>query len=272
MNMFFESVKKFGDHPDDWEFRRKDAPTSHANGDLHEAAAKMWEELHRAAEADRKRAKSQQRKAEAALKREQERAQTERQARAKANSDLAKLREQVKMAHTKTPDRTRRVGLLSGLLSRDAVDKLCVEEIGERMQTLFSERDLRQHNATAQVDLVIGQLTEALYQRHTDQFAKRKRGSNAPTVSAFLETHAGKSASPCRRCFKAYTIVSTDGWDESSWDGTGGIEGIIKSAADPSKPTIKRVNKVQQKLDALTDVVRRKQWEDAEQMVNAWCS
>ena len=212
VNMFFESVKKFGDHPDDWEFRRKDAPTSHANGDLHEAAAKMWEELHRAAEADRKRAKSQQRKAEAALKREQERAQTERQAREKADAELAKLREQLKEGtHKEHPIRTERVDLLSGLLSQDAVDKLSAEEIGERMQTLFSERDLRQHNATAQVDLVIGQLTEALYQRHTDQFGKRKRGSNAPTVSEFLETHAGKSASWCRRCFKAFTIVTFSG-------------------------------------------------------------
>jgi hypothetical protein len=270
VNMFFESVKKFGDHPDDWEFRRKDAPTSHENGDLDEAAAKMWEELHRAAEADRKRAKSQQRKAEAALKREQERAQTERQAREKADAELAKLREQVKKAHTKRPDRTERVGLLSGLLSQDVVDMFSAEQIGERMQTLFSERNLRQYNATAQVDLVIGQLTEALYQRHNALFGKRKRRSNAPTVSEFLETHADKSASWCRRCHKAYSIVSAGGWDESSWDGTGGIEGINKSAGDPNKPTLKRVNKVQQKLDALTDVVRRKQWEDAEQMVNEW--
>ena len=87
-------------------------------------------------------------------------------------------------------------------------------------------------------------MTEALYQRHADLFGKRKRGSNAPTVSEFLETHAGKSASWCRRSYKAYGIVTADGWDESSWDGTGGIEGIIKSAADPKRPTVKRVSKL----------------------------
>ena len=119
---------------------------------------------------------------------------------------------------------------------------------------------------------MIGQLTEALYQRHADLFGKRKRRSNAPTVSEFLETHAGKSASWCRRCYKAYTIVTADDWDEGSWDGTGGIEGIIKSASDPNKPKVKRVSKAQQKLDALTDVVRKRQWRSAEQMVSDWDS
>jgi hypothetical protein len=126
----------------------------------------------------------------------------------------------------------------------------------------------------AQVDLVIGQLTGALYQRHAELFGKRKRGSNAPTVSEFLETHAGKSASWCRRCYKAYLIVTdTSGDGQSaldSWDGTGGIEGIIKAAYDPNRPKVKRVSKVQQRLDALTDVVRRKEWEYAERMVTDW--
>jgi hypothetical protein len=271
VNMFFDSVRKFGDHPDDWEFRRKDPNASHANGDLHEAAAKMWEGLHEAAEADRKWAERRQKKAEAALKREQKKAQTEREAREKADAELAKLREQMKKDHAKAASgRSERVDVLSGLLSQDVVDMFSAEQIGERMQTLFSERNLRQCNATAQVDLVIGQLTEALYKRQTALFGKRKRGSNAPTVSEFLETHAGKSASWCRRCYKAYSIVSADGWDKGSWDRTGGIEGIIKSADDSNKPMVKRVNKVQQKLDALTDVVRRKQWENAEQMVHEW--
>jgi hypothetical protein len=52
----------------------------------------------------------------------------------------------------------------------------------------------------------------------------------------------------------------------------GGIEGIIKAAADPNRPTVKRVSKVQKRLDALTDVVRQKQWEYAERMVNDWDS
>ena len=60
-------------------------------------------------------------------------------------------------------------------------------------------------------------------------------------------------------------------WTEDAWDGTGGIEGIIKQMAGvPLAPVKKRVSKTQQKLDALTDVVRRKEWENAEQMVNFW--
>ena len=149
------------------------------------------------------------------------------------------------------------------------MDKLSADQIGQRMQTLFAERERREYNLTAQVDLVIGQLTEALYQRHAALFGKRKRGSNAPTVSEFLRDPCGKSASWCRRCYKAYTIVITAGWDG---DATGGIEGIIKSASDPNKPKIKRVGKVQQKLDALADVVRRKDWEHAERMVSDWDS
>jgi hypothetical protein len=119
-----------------------------------------------------------------------------------------------------------------------------------------------------EVDLVIGQLTGALYQRHATVSGKRMRGSKAPTISKFLETHAGKSASWCRRCFEACTIITAD--DLDSWDCTGGIEGIFKAAAHPKKPKIKRVGKVQQKLDALTALARKKQWEYAERMVNDW--
>ena len=115
---------------------------------------------------------------------------------------------------------------------------------------------------------MIGQLTEALYQRHATLFGKRKRGSNAPTVSEFLETHAGKSASWCRRCFKAYTIVTAADWDQA-WDGTGGIEGSSRLRPIRTSPR-SSVSKVQQRLDALTDVVRRKEWEYAERMVDDW--
>jgi len=165
-----------------------------------------------------------------------------------------------------------RVDLLSGLLSQETLDKLSPEQIGKKIESLYGEHETRDRNTTAQVDLVIGQLTEALYRLHAKLFGKRKRGSNVPTVSEFLETHAGRSASWCRRCFKAYGIVTADGWDESSWDGTGGIEGIIKSATDPNRPKVKRLSKVQQRLDALTDAVRKREWQDAEEMVNVWDS
>jgi hypothetical protein len=170
--------------------------------------------------------------------------------------------------YTGVSDRTECVDLFSRLLPRATVEKLSAEQIAERMQSLFVEREAREYNMTAQVDLVIGQLTGALYQQHATLFGKRKRGSNAPTISEFLETHTGKSASWCRRCFKAYSIVTADDWD--SWDCTGSIEGIIKAAADPNKPRIERVSKVQQRLDVLTDMVRRKEWEYAERMVIDW--
>ena len=202
-----------------------------------------------------------------------EQAKREREARDLVEAELAKVREQLSKAKARakpTADPTERVDLLSGLLSQEAVDKLDADQIAERMATLFSERERRQHNTTAQADLVIGQLTEALYRRHAELFGARKRGSNKPTVSTFLENYAGKSASWCRRCYKAFLIVTADDWNASSWDGTGGIEGINKSAADPNRHKPKRVNKVQQKLDALTDVVRRKEWEDAERLVSDW--
>ena len=259
----YESFVADGGHPDDWEIRKKGMKAPRSNGGLNDA---MWEGRCNLEEVRRKNA--EERRDEA-----QQEAKREREARDKADAELAKLREQLNKAKARAkaaPDPTERVDLLSGLLSQAEVDKLSAEQIGERMATLFSERDLRQHNVTGQVDLVIGQLTAALYQRHAALFGKRKRGSNAPTVSEFLETHAGKSASWCRRCYKAFLIVTADDWDASSWDGTGGIEGINKSAADPNKPTVTRVNKVQQKLDALADVVRRKEWEDAERLVSDW--
>jgi hypothetical protein len=42
----------------------------------------------------------------------------------------------------------------------------------------------------------------------------------------------GKSASWCRRCYKAHIIVTADNRDAGCWDDPGGIEGIIKTAAD----------------------------------------
>jgi hypothetical protein len=152
------------------------------------------------------------------------------------------------------------------------VDKLSPEQIAERMVTLNGERERRDFNQAAQIDLVVGQLTEALYQRYEAIYGKRKRGSNAPTVSEFLETHAGVSASWCRRCFKAYGIVTAGDWDENSWDGTGGIEGIIKSVSDPNRPKVKRVSRVQRQFAELTDLVRNRDWQRAEYLVNIWDS
>jgi hypothetical protein len=252
----YENFKNSGGHPDDWELYKKGS----APKDGLRVIANLEASLRKNAEAMRDFAECQRKRAEAA-------AAKERKAREKADAENAKLREQLNKAKEHANDEC--ADLFSSLLPHAVVDKLSAEQIAERMQGLFAERECREYNLTAQVDLVIGQLTEALYQRHATLFGKRKRGSNAPTVSEFLETHAGKSASWCRRCYKAYMIVITVGWDG---DATGGIEGIIKSASDPNKPKIKRVSKVQQRLDALTEVVRRKDWEDAERLVNVWDS
>jgi hypothetical protein len=261
-NKLYESFKNGGGHPDDWEILKKGAASksdSDARARQAEADAEMGEML-RKDEADKRK------QAEAA-------ADTERKARANAEAEAAKLREQLDKAKTQAkaaPDSTECVALFSRLLPLATVDKLSAEQIAGRMKSLFVEREAREYNMTAQVDLVIGQLTGALYQRHATLFGKRKCGSNAPTISEFLETHTGKSASWCRRCFKAYSIVTADDWD--NWDCAGSIEGIIKDAADPNRPKVKRVSKVQQRLDALADVVRRKDWEDAERMVIDWDS
>jgi hypothetical protein len=244
---------KNGGHPDDWIIREKNGDSLRRLADMEASLRKNAEEMRKYAEAD---------------------ADNARKARAKTQAENAKLREQLDKARAAkaAPDPSVYVGLFSGLLSQTDLDKLSPEQIAERMETLFNERERREHNVAAQIDLVIGQLTDALYQRHKALFGKRKRGSNTPTVQEFLETHAGKSASWCRRCFKAYIIATADDWDDSSWDGTGGIEGIIKSATDPNRPKAKRVSKVQKRLHALTDAVRRREWHDAEEMVNTWDS
>ena len=111
-------------------------------------------------------------------------------------------------------------------------------------------------NQAAQIDLVIGQLTEALYQRHAAMFGKRKRGSNAPTVSEFLETHAGKSASWCRRCYKAYTS-SHGGWWLMAM-ARAGSRASSSRRADPNRPRSSASTRCSRTLDALADAVRRK--------------
>jgi hypothetical protein len=266
-NKLYESFKNGGGHPDDWELYRKGTAPK-PNPSLDEVRVRMAEHEAKIAEACHQAEEMRRRHAEVDAARD-------RKAREKADAENAKLREQLDKAKEEAKTSrgpNERVDLLSGLLSQERLDKLSPEQISERMETLFGERERRQYNLTGQIDLVIGQLTDALYQRHAALFGKRKRISNGPTISEFLEGHAGKSASWCRRCYKAYIIVTADDWDQGSWDGTGGIEGIIKVAADPNKPTVKRISKVRQRLDALADVVRRKEWESAERLVNAWDS
>jgi hypothetical protein len=101
-------------------------------------------------------------------------------------------------------------------------------------RNMWHIRHSKRGGECGEVDLVIGQLTGALYQRHATVSGKRMRGSKAPTISEFLETHAGKSASWCRRCYKAYTMLRADDWD--NWDCTGSTEGIIKAGTESERP------------------------------------
>ena len=45
---------------------------------------------------------------------------------------------------------------------------------------------------------------------------------------------------------------------------------IIKAARDPDRPRIKRISKVQKRLDALTEAVRRRAIDEAVDLVQTW--
>lgn len=57
-------------------------------------------------------------------------------------------------------------------------------------------------------------------------YGKRRRGSNAPTIGEFLPQYAGKSASWCRRCYKANSLFVSQDWSPEDWYRSGDIEGI----------------------------------------------
>jgi hypothetical protein len=250
----YESFKRDGGHPDEWEIRRRghedSGHTSAGEAASLRAAAKLRERAERKA---RERAELE--------------AERQSQAREQAEAEVSRLREQLRRAKRK-PTATEYVDLMSGLLKSSVLDAMGPDDISAKIEALFAERDRRDHNRAAQVDLLVGQLTSALYRCFEKQFGKPKRCSK-PTVTEYLEQYADKSASWCRRCFKAYTFVTSDDWQQECWDGRGGIEGIIRSASQP-RPIAKRVSKVQRRLNALSEVVRNRQWQDAEAMVSEW--
>ncbi len=63
-----------------------------------------------------------------------------------------------------------------------------------------------------------------------------------------------------------------DAWPEieARLDGSVSIENILKAARDPDRPTIKRISKVQKRLDALTEAVRRRAIDEAVDLVETW--
>jgi hypothetical protein len=132
-NKMYASFMNGGGHPDDWELYKKgSAPKNDDCARQAEADAEMAEML-RKNEADKRK------KAEAA-------AAKERKARNKAEAEAAALREELAKAKAQAktaPDANERVTMLSGLLSQETVDTLSAEQIAERMQTLFCERERR---------------------------------------------------------------------------------------------------------------------------------
>ena len=153
------------------------------------------------------------------------------------------------------------------------LDALSADEI----TALWQEKGNRKHNETAQLDLVLGQLTTRLHEIWHDlhgphSATPRKRGSNAPTLAAFVQQYAGKSASWCQRCLSALNHVLSEQWPEieARLDGSVSIENILKAARDPDRPKIKRISKVQKRLDALTEAVRRRAIDEAVDLVETW--
>jgi hypothetical protein len=124
---------------------------------------------------------------------------------------------------------------------------------------------------------VLGQLTMRLHEIWHDlhgprSATPRKRGSNAPTLTALVRQYAGKSASWCQRCLSAFEHVFSEEWPEieARLDGSVSIENILKAARDPDRPMVRRVSKVQKKLDQLADAVRQRAFDDAVDLVETW--
>ena len=57
---------------------------------------------------------------------------------------------------------------------------------------------------------------------------------------------------------------------EARLDGSVSVENILKAARDPDRPKIKRISKVQKRLDALTEAVRRRAIDEAVGLVQTW--
>ena len=92
--------------------------------------------------------------------------------------------------------------------------------------------------------------------------------------TAFLKEYARKSASWCQRCCSALNHVLSEEWPdiEARLDGSVSIENILKAARDPNRPTARRVSRVQKKLDALSDAVRRRAIDEAVDLGETWAS
>ena len=262
-------------HPDDWG-PKKNGRTAR----LPPVAEAMWQAKLAEVESARRIAEN---KLESALDRaecEKARAERESQARGRAEAEIEKLKEQLSKAKAKAKPGgpTQTVDLLSSLLPGGVLDALSADEVAGKINALWQEKGNRKHNETAQLDLVLGQLTKRLHEiwhdlHGPDSATPRKRGdTNAPTLTAFVQQYAGKSASWCQRCLSALNHVLSEQWPEieARLDGSVSIENILKAARDPDRPMVRRISKVQKRLDALTEAVRRRAIDDAVDLVETW--
>ena len=87
-----------------------------------------------------------------------------------------------------------------------------------------------------------------------------------------MQQYAGKSASWCQRCLSALNHVLSEQWPEieARLDGSVSIENIRKAARDPNRPPVRRISKVQKRLDALTEAVRQRAFDEAVDLVRTW--
>ena len=161
------------------------------------------------------------------------------------------------------------------LMDEERLDLLAGEsgaDIAKRIDNLQAERLDRLNDVTL-VDLRMGQLVKFLYVSYKFEYPRRRRGSNAPSQSQYLEQHAGKSANWLRKCYKAYLIVTSKAWDETyapRWDGKGGIAGIIKTTKVPSAPRPRRPRRNSARQQELMQAVWEKDWKQAEKLINKW--
>jgi hypothetical protein len=273
-NRLFEACERKEWHPDDWR-PQKNGRTER----LPPVAEAMWQAKLATVERARQIAEIKLESAQELAQRVKERAEREHKAREKAEADVEKLKEQLNKAKAKAkPGPTRTVDLLSSLLPGGVLDALSADEVADKITALQREKGNRKHNETAQVDLLLGQLTKRLHDIWDEMFGPgsetpRKRGdSNTPTVTQFVQQYAGKSASWCQRCLSAFEHVFSEEWPEIEvrLDGSVSIENILKAARDPNRPMVRRISKVQKRLDALTEAVRRRAIDEAVDLIETW--
>ena len=61
-----------------------------------------------------------------------------------------------------------------------------------------------------------------------------------------------------RQALSAFEHVFSEEWPEIELGSMAPCRSTLKAARDPDRPTIKRISKVQKRLDALTEAVRRR--------------